>query len=130
MLSVYLRQALLIWFFTNLKGSIILWIVLPGEINFYELLLVSLTFSIPAVILILPALYILDFIYRPSIRIAFAFISTMGICAVVLMILLAVVPGLGDNSAEIGRLLLPYVGAAPICFMIVAEVSAIRKIKS
>jgi uncharacterized membrane protein len=130
MLLAYLRQSLLIWFFTNLKGTVILWIILPGEIAFHQLMIVSLIFSLPAVVLLLPALYILDFIDGPPKRIAFALISTLSICAVVLMLFLAIVPGFGDHSAVIGRMLLPYVGAAPICFIVVAEVSAVRKIKS
>jgi hypothetical protein len=130
MLLAYLRQSLLIWFFTNLKGAVILWIILLQEIAFYQLMIVSLIFSLPAVILLLPTLYILDYIDEPPKRITFALISTLSICAVVLMLFLAIVPGFGNHSAVIGRMLLPYVGAAPICFMIVVEVSAIRKIKS
>jgi hypothetical protein len=126
----HLRQALLIWFITNLTGSVALWLILFKGFIFYQLLMASLIFSIPAVILLIPALYILNFIDGPTKRIAFALISTFGICATVLMLFLAVVPGFGENSAEIGKMLLPYVGAAPVCFITIVELSTVRKIKS
>jgi hypothetical protein len=125
-----LRHSVFIWFFTNLIGAFGLWIILNMEIPFYALILVSLILSIPAIVLLIPALYILEFIDGAAKRITFSLTATLGICAVILMVLMAIVSDDNGIAAEIGQMTLPYVVAAPLCFITTVEISITRRLKS
>lgn len=126
----YFMQSSLIWLLTNVIGSSVLWIILERALGYIELLALSSLFSIPAIALVIPTLYILEFIQEPGKRIMFAVFSMLAICAIVLMIFMVIIPNKGDTAIQIGKLLLPYVVAAPICFIFVVEVSMIRRFKS
>ena len=125
-MAAYFRQSLLIWFATNLTGTTLLWLIAgPGAVPFYQLLAVAMIFSLPALVMLIPSLYILEFIETSPKRLAFALTCTLTISAVVLAIFLTQISISVD--AQIGKMFLPYVVAAPVCFITVVERSVIIK---
>lgn len=126
MMNAYFRQSLQIWFSTNLIGTILLWLIAErGSFPFYQLLAVAMLFSLPAILMLMPSLYILEFIASSTKRLAFAFTCTLTISSVVLALFLTQIPLTVD--AEIGKMFLPYVVAAPVCFIVVVERAAVIK---
>jgi hypothetical protein len=101
-----LMVSMIIWLGTCLLGSAILSPTGATDIPFYQLLVLSLIFSLPAQAIIVPAIFL-----NPAIRYKIFFASTVTLlsCSVVIALFLIITEGFPLDRNTIASLLMPYV---------------------
>ena len=92
-----------------------------------EILMVSLVFSIPALVVLVPNFYLFDFITEPRNRIVYAFLSTLALCAVVIGFFINVIYEYPVSEHKLFIGLLPYVLASELSTFFVARKFILKK---
>lgn len=120
-LLTLITRSLLIWLSTCVLASLINWINQTTGLGLPEVILLSLAFSFPAFVFLVPVLYLLDSIGDRKHRILYSFTSILTLCLMVIVIFLQLVKGLGIDKTTIINLLMPYCFAAEVSFFIIAR---------
>jgi hypothetical protein len=115
------RQSLLIWIATSFVGSVFLWATEFIGLKLFEIVMLSLAFSGPAVVCLIPALYFISFVSDRGKRIITSLISVLVLCVFIIAIFLHIIRHYPITESGLLYLLLPYVLAAPVCFFSVAH---------
>jgi hypothetical protein len=115
------RQSMLIWLTTSFLGSVFLWATGFIGLKLVEIFMLSLVFSGPAVVCLIPILGFVSTIHHGSKRIVTSLISLLILCGLVIAIFLYITRHYPLSEGQLLNLLLPYVIAAPICFFLIAR---------
>jgi hypothetical protein len=115
------RQSLLIWVATSFLGSVFLWATGFIGLKLFEIVMLSLVFSGPAVVCLIPTLYFISSISDRGKRIITSLISVLVLCVLVIAIFLHIIRHYPITEGGLLYLLLPYVFTAPACFFLIAH---------
>lgn len=120
-------QSILIWISTNVLGSTIFWMTSEIGFKLYGIILLSLLFSGPVILLLIPTLYYLTRISERARRIIFTVTSVLILCLCVSAYFIWYVKDYPLTNNQIASLLMPYIFSAELCFFLIARKSIIAK---
>ena len=110
-------RSLLIWLATSFLASCFHAITETIGLRLDEFMLLSLLFSLPALLFLIPNFYILNIVVGKNNRILYSFISVLMLCLLVVALLLTLANGYFEKEM-LYRLLLPYIVSAEISFFL------------
>jgi hypothetical protein len=114
-------QSVLIWLCTNLIASLFHWMNETTGHSIDKIILISLTFSLPAMVLLIPNLYFLNTFISRKYKIPYGFLTILLLCSIVVMMFLKVLSGFPVERHTIVLLVAPYCLAAQISFFIITR---------
>jgi hypothetical protein len=112
-------SSLFVWLLTGVIGSCVISVTEFLGLELYETLALSLIFSIPALILLIPNFYFLESALGKAYKMTYAFFSILFISGIVVMVLLAIIGGVPFEGKTFMEIILPYVFAAEFSFFAV-----------
>jgi Flp pilus assembly protein protease CpaA len=110
------RQSLLIWIATSFLGSVFLWATGFIGLKLFEIVMLSLVFSGPAVVCLIPTLYFISSISDRGKRIITSLISVLVLCVFIIAIFLHIIRHYPITESGLLYLLLPYVSQHQLAF--------------
>src|SRR5687768_13629565 len=116
-----ITRAFLIWLTTSILASLINWLNQTTGLGLPEVILLSLIFSLPALIFLMPVLYLLESIGDQKHRILYSFVSVLTLCLMVVLVFLQITNRFSIDKTTIINLLMPYFFAAEASFFIIAR---------
>jgi hypothetical protein len=114
-------SSLFVWLLTDVIGSCVVSVTKIIGLELYETLALSLIFSIPALILLIPNFYFLESVLGKASKMTYAFFSILFISGIVVVTLLAIIGGLPFEGKTFIGIILPYALAAEFSFFAVAH---------
>jgi hypothetical protein len=105
-LLTIITRSLLIWLSTSILASLVNWINQTTGLGLPEVILLSLAFSLPALVFLVPVLYLLDSITDRRHRVLYSFTSVITLCLVVIVLFLQIIKSLGIDKEIIISLLI------------------------
>lgn len=114
-------ESILIWLCTNLLGSVFHWLNHTVGLNFIEITAVSLIFSLPALLILIPNFYILHSLTGKHTRLVYAVSSILILSLIVTFIFLEFTKGYAFPDGKLIVLILPYVLSAEVSFFLIAR---------
>jgi hypothetical protein len=125
MLRNIIIESLAIWTIT-LVGGLITWIIILGSFPPIAVAVLPALLSVPALMLLVPSLYMMHWIGEPFNRILFSLLCTTTLSTIAFCIACALLE-VSPIDLIIG--MLPYIIIAPFAFILVAECSIIIRHK-
>lgn len=114
-------ESILIWVFTCLLGSIFHWINGAVGLSLFEVIAISLVFSLPALVFLIPNFYVLHSLTGKYKRVAYALASILILSLIVIYIFLEFTKGYHFPDGLLIVLLLPYMLSAELSFFLIAR---------
>ena len=117
----HIKRSLGIWLLTGALGSFYLWYSDIIGLPYHEILILSLVFSGPAIMLLIPNFHLLQQLPTMAMRIGYSFLSVLFFCLLIALLFLMLINGYPLERNEIVTLMLPYTVAAEVSFFVVSR---------
>lgn len=114
-------RSIYIWILTGILGSIYPWASGTIGLAFHEVVVLSLVFSLPTILILVPSLYIIQRISGYWLKVIYAATSVLVVSLSIIGVVLFVLNGYWYARDILIPLLLPYIIAAEFSFFLVAK---------
>ena len=128
--SIPIKRSIGVWLSTALLGSLYLWASETIGLQLYEIVILSLVFSAPATVFLIPNFYLLRGMRKLGQRIGYSFLSVLLLSLLIISLFLLLIKGYPLTRQQLAALILPYIIAAEISFFVVAMKIIIQKTRS
>lgn len=126
-LKPYLGPSLLTWLITGLTGSFFAWETGYLYLGFVPILAISLIFSLPALLGMLVIFLAMEFFHHPPLRVAWALLSVLGLCAMEVCIFFLFAKSYTGEFSLMKKLIIPYALVAPPVYLVISASIILRK---
>lgn len=116
-----LVRSLFIWFSTCTLASCFHWINKTSGLGPEKIILISLAFSLPAFLLLIPVFYLLNTVIGRNSRITSALVSVLLLCLIVVALFVKIINGFPIDNKTIILVVAPYFFTAQLSFFIAAR---------
>ncbi len=117
-LIITIKQSILVWLTTSILASVFHWLNETTGLGIEKIILLSLAFSLPAMILLIPNYYFLIILSNTRKRMTYGFVSVLLLCVIVVILFLRFIKGFPIDQQTIILLVTPYILAAEFSFFL------------